>query len=356
LAFLGHIAHTIGWVVENGNGHLRLQPEPVTAWLEARTFDQRHAMAETWRDDATWNDLFHVPLLQPEETGAWRNDPVLARNAIFRHLKTCTPETWYGLEDFASAVKHVDPDFQRPDGDYETWYIRDAETGAYLSGFESWDAVEGRLIRYLITCPLAWLGIVDLGANEGNKRPSAFRLTESGAAFLGLASPQSSAEPSAPRLWSGFRVAVPAARRYERFQLARVADWVESGDRFTYRLTPDSLERARKQGISVKRVLEFLDEVTDGPLPRSLEAAVTRWNARGTEAWMARSIVLRLSSEELMNHAMSSRRVGHLIKEQIGPTTALVSDQDWPRVVAGLEEMGLLPQIVDLDEGRSRQS
>jgi hypothetical protein len=356
LAFLGHIAHSVGWVFENGTGHLRLQPEPVTAWLEATTFDQRCAMAETWREDATWNDLFHVSSLQPEDTGAWRNDPVLARNAILCHLKSCTPETWYRLEDFASAVKQVDPDFQRPGGDYETWYIRDAETGAYLSGFESWDDVEGRLIRYLIVRPLTWLGIVDLGDYEGSKRPFAFRLTEGGAAFLDLANPPPPVEPSAPRLRSGFRVSMPAARRYERFQLARVADWVAAGDCFTYRLTPDSLERARKQGISVKRVIEFLDEVTDGPLPRSVEAAMTRWDARGTEAGLERSILLRLTSEELMNRAMSSRRISQLIKERIGPTTALVSERDWPQVAAGLEEMGLLPQIVGLHRSEGRQS
>ena len=354
-AFLSHIAHSIGWLVENETGRLRLQSEPVTAWLEATTFDQRHTMAETWREDATWNDLFHVSSLQPEDTGAWRNDPVLARKAIFRHLKSCAPQTWYRLKDFASAVKHVDPDFQRPDGDYETWYIRDAETGTYLSGFESWDAVEGRLIRHLITRPLSWLGIVDLGVDKSGKRPSAFRLTEDGAAFLDLADPPAPAEPSAPHLCSGFQVCMPAARRYERFQLARVADWVESGDRFTYRLTPDSLLRAQKQGISVKRVLEFLDEVTDGPLPRSVETAITRWDSRGTEAWLERSILLRLSSEELMSRAMSSRGVGPLIKERISPTMALVSERNWSRVAAGLEEMGLLPQIIGLNGGENRQ-
>jgi hypothetical protein len=354
--FLSHVAHSIGWVVEDETGHMRLQSEPVTAWLEATTVDQQHAMAETWRDDTTWNDLFHVSSLQPEDTGAWRNDPVLARNAILRHLRSCAPETWYRLEEFASAVKQVDPDFQRPDGDYETWYIRDARTGAYLSGFDSWDAVEGRLIRYLITRPMAWLGIVDLGLHESSQRPCVFRLTEGGAAFLGLANPPSPVEPPAPHLRSGFRVSIPAVRRYERFQLARVADWVESGDCFTYRLTPDSLDRARQQGISVKRVIEFLDEVTDGPLPRSMEAAMSRWDARGTEVWLERAILLRLSSEALMSRAMSSRRLGHLIKERIAPTMALVAERDWPRVAAGLEEMELLPQIVGLNGGESQQS
>jgi hypothetical protein len=355
-SFLGHLAHSIGWVVEQDTGHLRLQPEPVTAWLQTTTFGQQRTMVETWRDDPTWNDLFHVSSLQPEDTGAWRNDPVLARKAILRHLESCAPDTWYGLDDFAAAVKQVDPDFQRPGGDYTTWYIRDAETGTYHSGFESWDAVEGRLIRYLITHPMAWLGIVDLGSRESGKRPIAFRLTAGGAAFLELATPPSPPERAALRLRSGFRVSVPAARRYERFQLARVADWAQSGDRFIYRLTPDALQRARKQGISVTRVLEFLNEVIEGPLPCSMEAAVTRWDARGTEAWLERSTLLRLSSKELMSRAMASPRLSHLIKERIGPTTALVHERDWLRVAAGLEEMGLLPQVVDLNEGQSLQS
>lgn len=351
-AFLDHLARSAGWIVEQEVGHLRLEPERVTAWLQSTTFDQRRTMAETWRDDPTWNDLFHVSSLQAEDTGAWRNDPALARKAVLHHLESCVPGSWYGLDDFAAAVKRVDPDFQRPDGDYRTWYIRDVETGTYLSGFESWDAVEGRLIRYLITRPMAWLGAVDLGFREGGEPPAAFRLTAGGAALLGLTEPPSPAEPSAARLQSGFKVSVPAGRRYERFQLARVADWVQSDDEFTYRFTPDSLERAGKQGISVMRVLEFLDGITEGPVPRSFRVALTRWDDRGTEAWLERSVLLRLATEELMNEAMSSRRVGRLIRERIGPTTALVSERDWSRVAARLEEMGLLPSVVGLTENR----
>ncbi len=100
------------------------------------------------------------------------------------------------------------------------------------------------------------------------------------------------------------------------------------------------------------RVLEFLDDVTDGPVPRSFRVALTRWDDRGTEAWLERSILLRLATEELMNEAMSSRRVGRLIRERTGPTTALVSERDWSRVAAGLEEMGLLPSVVGLTENR----
>ena len=38
-----------------------------------------------------------------------------------------------------------------------------AETGLYLSGFEAWEQVEGRLLAFLMTGPLYWLGAVACG-------------------------------------------------------------------------------------------------------------------------------------------------------------------------------------------------
>ena len=360
LAFLRHVVRRLGWLRGTDAGHLRPDPGPVAAWLQSPTGQQRRALAEAWRDDPTWNDLSHVPTTNPEDTGAWHNDPLLARQAILHHLKTCAPETWYTIDGFVTAVKEADPDFQRPDGDYTSWYIRDAATGAYLSGFESWDAVEGALIGYLITGPLAWLGLTDLGTGRdpmpGSPRPSslvshaAFRLTPAGADFLGLADLPPEPEPPPMSLRSDFTVLVPPARRYERFQLARVADWMRTGDPLVYRLSPASLERARRQGIPVARVLEFLGRTTGAPVPRFVEAALTRWEARGAEARLEQGVLLRLSSEGLMAQVASSPLTRHLIREQVGPTIALVHGRDWPRLVAALGEMGLLPDVIGLEE------
>jgi len=356
LALLRRLARLLGWLRTTDSGHLRPDPGPVTAWLREPTGQQRCALVEAWRDDPAWNDLFHVPSLRPEDTGAWRNDPLLARKAILRHLAACAPETWYRLDDFIAAIKQIDPDFQRPGGDYDTWYIRDAATGAYLSGFESWDAVEGALIRCLLTAPLAWLGLTDLGASIPDGSPTAFRLTPGGAACLGLAEPPPEATPAPLVLRPDFTVLVPPSRRYERFQLARVADWVRIEGAFVYRLAPPSLERARQQGIPVTRVLEFLGEVTGAPIPRSVEAALTRWDARGTEARLERGVLLRFSDEELMTQAMSSPPTRDLIHEQIGPAAALVREPDWPRLITALGKMGLLPDIVALEENKVRRT
>jgi hypothetical protein len=350
LSFLHHLVRHLGWLRVIDSGRLRPNPGPVAAWLQSSTDQQRSVLAEAWREDPTWNDLLRVPTLHCEDTGAWRNDPLLARKAVLRHLKACAPDTWYKLDDFVVAVKQTDPDFQRPDGDYTSWYIRDAATGAYLSGFESWDVVDGALIRYLITGPLAWLGLADVGTANPDGSPSAFRLTPAGLAFLGLAEPLPEPEPAPLALQPDFTLLVPPARRYERFQLARVADWVRTGDPFVYRLTPTSLTRARRQGIPVARVLDFLGRTTNAPVPPFVEAALARWEARGAEARLERVLLLRLSSAELMAQVTASPLARHLIRERVGPTAALVRERDWPRLVAALGKMGLLADVITLEE------
>lgn len=358
-AFLRHLMRHTGWQRAGDGERLRLDPGPVTDWLQSSTHEQRSALAAAWRDDPTWNDLFHVPTLQPEDTGAWRNDPLLARAAILGHLRACVPGAWYQIDDFAAAIKEVDPDFQRPDGDYASWYVRDAASGVYLSGFESWPQVEGALIRYLIASPLAWLGLIDLGATAPAAPSGVFRLTPAGAAFLGLADLPAEPAPASFTLRSGFVVLAPPARRYDRFQLSRVADLVASpalegadeGDgRFVYRLTPASLARAGEQGIAVPRVLEFLDRIGgDAPVPRAFEAALARWEARGSEASLERGVLLRLSDEALMTEIAAAPSTRRLIVERVGPSVALISERDWPRLVAALGELGVLCDIASLE-------
>ncbi len=351
LRFLRHTARHLGWLRVADSGRLRLNPQPTTTWLQSSINQQRTTLVVAWRDDPSWNDLFHAPTLRPEDTGAWRNDPLLARKAVLRHLQVCTPDTWYKLDDFIATIKRLDPDFQRPDGDYDSWYIRDASTGAYLSGFESWDAVEGALIRYIVTRPLAWLGLTDVGASgaRGPSRADAFRLSAAGAAFLDLAPAPPEPEPAPMTLKPDFAVLAPAARRYERFQLARIADWAHTGDPFVYRLTPNSLARARRQGISVTRALEFLSQVSDARVPQAIQTALKRWEVQGTEARLEHVALLRVADEELMKQIVSSPRIRRFIDEQVGPTTAAVRRQDWPRLIAALGEMGLLTDVVAPD-------
>ncbi len=349
LDFLRHLAHRAGWLRTDRAGRLRPDPSPAADWLQAPAQKQRAALAAAWRDDPAWNDLWHVPTLHPDDTGSWHNDPLLARQAVLRHLSACRPGAWYALDAFTAAVKEADPDFQRPDGDYDNWYIRDAVSGEYVRGFESWEVVEGALIHYLLTGPMAWPGLMDLGAEREGDQPVAFRLSLAGAAFLGLAEPELEQEPPPLVIRPDLTVLAPAVRRYDRFQLSRVADWVRTGDPYVYRLTASSLAKAQQQGITPQRVMAFLERATGGDVPRTLATALGRWSRHGAEVQLEQGVLLRVQDEELLQRLTTSPTTRRFIRETVGPTTALVAPADWPRLARALVEEGLLPDVVGLE-------
>ena len=133
-------------------------------WLRQDREVQLRALADAW-SASSWNDLCHTPGLRCEGSG-WQNDPIAARTALLDHLPR--DERWYRLDDLVALIRENDPDFQRPEGNYDTWYIRDVTSSAYLRGFGSWDEVEGRLLRFLVGGPMYWLGLSEVG--EGHYR------------------------------------------------------------------------------------------------------------------------------------------------------------------------------------------
>ena len=124
----------------------------------------------------TFNELRLVPGLVCE--GEWTNQPLDTRAFLLRLLEALPKGKWWSLPAFIQAVKENYPDFQRPAGDYNSWFIKRKIDGEYLRGFATWNEVDGALIHYLITGPMFWLGLVELATPEDNENISAFRINE----------------------------------------------------------------------------------------------------------------------------------------------------------------------------------
>ncbi len=336
LALLHHLAQRAGLVRPDRR---RLDPAPALAWLGAPALDQLRGLFSAWSSDDTWNDLRHVSGLALEETGSWRNDPLSARQAILRQLRAALPGTWHALDALVARVKQQQPDFAR--GEFDTWYIRDAVTGDYLRGFEAWDKVEGALIRHVVTRPLLWLGAVEAGGGE-------FSVTPLGTTLLGLAQAKAPDFPEAAAQYTvraDATISVSASRRYDRFQLARVADFVSAGDEYVYRLTPASLARARAQKIDPTRIVESLQRASGAELPPPMLTAIRRWSDKGVEAKIERAIVLRVKSPAILRALQSSPKTRALIGQALGPTAAQIEEKHWRRLRGALAEMGLLADV-----------
>ncbi|MBX3000913.1 MAG: hypothetical protein KF893_20490 [Caldilineaceae bacterium] len=276
IALLLHLANRMGWLRLSGN-QVRLTGNRVYAFLEQTRAEQRFALWDAWRNSTEWNDLCRTPSLHCTETGNWANDPHQTREAVLDLLRQLQPGAWYSGSDVIAAIKAQRPDFQRPTGDYESWYIRNVHTQEFLKGFEHWDEVEGALLRFLFSGPLYWLSALDLA------EPSAgddllISLSGSGARWLDL-----DAElPNEPRrrpivVEEDFRVKVPLGTPLsDRFRVERFAGWQASYPQFSYQINQRSLSRAAEEGIPPQRVLDFLRSHCR-QIPEKVEAGLMRF-------------------------------------------------------------------------------
>lgn len=325
--------------------HLRpgddgLKPaRPAVDWLQKGREAQLRDLAAAWRTSA-WNDLCHTPGLACEGSG-WANDPLAARQALLNHLPR--NEQWYHLSELIALVKEADPDFQRPDGNYDTWYVRDLASEAFITGFSNWDLVEGRLLRYLVQGPLSWLGLVETGDAER------FRLTPRALAWLADQPPAGAGVEVPPVVQPDASVLVPHnANRYQRFQVARICDArpVSLGKPYTYQLSPSSLAYAREQGINPDRVLQFLEKASGRPIPASTRRAVERWAENGREAQLQQVIILRVRDGDILDKLVANPKTRPYLGERLGDLAVTVLPNNWQELQNVAAQLGLLLDIV----------
>jgi hypothetical protein len=342
LSLVQHLAGRLGFVARKGE-FARLEAGPVKQWLTASASRQLAALQEAWRDDPTWNDLCHVPGLVCDQATPWhlRHDPVAMRRAALALLAHCPLDAWWSLASFVAAVKAFHPDFQRPDGDYTSWYIRDAASGDYLSGFESWDRVEGALLADLLTGSLRWLDIVATATVETG---TVCRLTAAGARFLGLLPSAPEAEtPPLVAIHPDFVVEVPSpANLYIRFQLERFAE-MESVEPCRCRITVGSLGRALARGIQVEQILAFLQQSSGDRLPGNVAGQLQMWAGRFGQVRLEEVVLLRVEGERVLKELLVLPETRNLIARVLSPTTALVRKRDLSRLQKELRALGYLP-------------
>lgn len=322
----------------------QVYPDQTRSFLEASRAEALAQLTRAWRISTEFNELRLVPGFHLE--GAWENDPLRTRKELLKILQSVPENTWWNLDSFITAIREHLPDFQRSNGDFDSWFIRDVETGAYLNGFEHWDDVEGQLIRFNITVLMYWLGIIDLAAPSEDAPIEAFKLSAWSTQLLQGDPPQGlSIEGETIIVRSDASLQVPRlAPRAARYQVARFCSWEGvKDDVYNYRLTPASLEKAQQQGLQISHLIAILQKHA-AVIPPTLVKALERWEAQGSEARLEHLYVLRLGSAEILKQLRASR-AARFLGEPLGPTTIIVKPGARDKVIAALAEMGFLGEL-----------
>ncbi len=143
------------------------------SFLEASRADALKLLIEAWQSSQTFDELRLVPGIICE--GEWKNQPLVTREFLLDLVNSIPQNKWWSIPAFIRNIKEKFPDYQRPAGDYDSWFIKRESDGQYLRGFAYWDQVDGALVKYFIQT-LHWLGMVDLASPEEGKEATAFRV------------------------------------------------------------------------------------------------------------------------------------------------------------------------------------
>jgi hypothetical protein len=316
-------------------------------WLSASRADQVRVLAEAWKDSTAYVDLWNVPGLftEPEAGTMSQYSPAAARGAVFEIMTHALPaQDWWSLDDFIALVKEDSADFQRPNGDFDSWYIRN-DAGEYLSGLASWDAVEGALLEFYISAPMHWLGLLDLGED-------AARLTAYGRAFLGLSAwpnPQEQPDPIEVQA-DGTILISRKAPRIDRFQVARFTTWEAGGKVYRYKLDPPGIERAARQGINVGHIGAFITRALgDAAMPQGVQRLLENWKTGPTASVaVERLLVLRTTAPETLDFIMETPGTRRFMGARLGPMAAIVRSDDLRDLRDALGEHGITAEMVGL--------
>ena len=315
-----------------------LNPEAVKAFLESPRKDALKLLQDAWMESTTFNELKLVPGILCE--GEWSNQPQETREFLLNLIDVIPEGKWWSLSAFIREIKQKYADFQRPAGDYDSWFIKRELDGVYLRGFSYWDQVDGALIKFFITNILHWLGQVDLSIAEGATEPTAFRVSsfENKKDEKGKISVSSNGKISIER----------TAPRVVRYQIARFCEWgEEKPNEYKYQITAQSLKQAKEQGLKAEQLLSLLAKHTNGNVPPSLVKSLKRWEVNGTEARVETQVVLRVSKPEILGEMRKSKAAKYL-GEVLSPTAVIVKSGAIQKVLDALTELGLLTE--DLSE------
>lgn len=347
LGLLLHLLRELDLISVNRDEKMAPVAGMVRRWLQLPRGRRLQTLQRTWAGNDTWNDLWHVPELRFERTG-WRNDPLATRRRVIKWLKEVPLGSWVSIDSFVQAIKRVDPDFQRPTGDYESWYIRDAESGEFLQGWESWDDVEGALLRYLLRGPLLWLNIVAVGYTLDDA-PAAisFRVTEWGAQFLGHEVDVSSPLAREPfHIEPDGTVTVPAnVNDWERLHLERLTAPVDPPH--TYALDRERLTSVLVEGSDPQRIIRFLKHITNGSVPDEVIRDIRSWVSGFGELTIRHIVTLEVDSPNLLRDVRAISDVSRHIIGNLNEHVIVIDSNHVDDVIAALRDAGYLPKVIN---------
>ena len=311
--------------------------EAIRSFLISNRTSARLQLINTWRYSSSYDELEEDKTdLIIEEHPVY--DPAQPRDRILKLLTLLEPDIWWSLNGFITAVKNADGTFLRKHFKNESWIIHDKD-GNDLTGQGSWFQLEGAYIRFLLFGPLQWLGIIQCAyADKEKTEPAAFRITGNGLFYiLESQSPELSEEISTkqnlettvPRIAAdGAVICSSGTSRYFLYMAARFMEIEKFTDtECAFRLTPDSLAEAEKNGLTRESLLSMLRRFSKNTVPPSLERMLSAPRSYSIPATIYNATILTVPDPNIVEDIINSPRLSKWVIQQINSNSLVIDSK-----------------------------
>lgn len=327
--------------------------ETIQEFLTAHPGHSLNRLIRAWVDDSAVDEVRDSGLFEIDAHFDTRISALRAN--VLSILRRVVSNGWVSFRSFLTTIRSVEPNFFRDLRVTPQWMISRKLT---VDG-SGWDAVEGTILRLLMTGALHAFGIVDIATSAmdpiqdpaDDSNLSAFRITLFGRRILnrfgGEDVPEAIARVETPSVSVDGRILIPArVQPVLRYHLARYCDWEElRADRWTFRLTPSSLRLAKENGLKVSGLVSLMRRSLGSAVPGMLLNAVEAWDKNETEAEIERVILVRDRSEKRIDTVLASKDCARYVVARLNPTTLIISAKGIKAIRRKMAELGVLTEV-----------
>ena len=323
--------------------------------LSSRARTERALRA--WLRSSTWNEFSRIPELRlnhsDERCGRLAHVLRSGRQFVVGLLKHLPAHSWIGIDEFIAMARKVNPEFllarHNNYGYHNPYHVHNSalswELPIHAEG-RGWEYVEARFIANVLREGLHWLGVVELGTQDG--RHLGFRIPPMGAQILGIVPPEPGNLPQKRIIVQpNFQIfALDPISDYTLSMLDDFAERISSEHVFEYVLTRDSVYAAQQRGMAVTDVIAFLDQESSTPVPQNVKLTLQEWGRYHERITIYQGVSLcQVHSPAVLDAVLGDRASAALIGQRISPTAAVVLDEssDLQSLRRALQAKGILP-------------
>lgn len=381
LPLLRAVAKELGVLTPGAQG-LELRETPLP-FLSLPRGERQRKLYEAYRETTGWSELARLSRVSitPRDR---LNAPgiVAARKQVLREIAELPPGEWIPLRYLLDRMRKRAFEFLLPRdwsaSNYAYYgYTPDPYGGinhlqlSFVRAREddkepSWETVEAEVIRVMVTEPLSWLGLVDLGWQQEEIRgvtregvpASIFRITEVGSTLLHGGTPTSAVQNPHVVIQPNFQIfAFEPTGEDVLFTLDRIAQRVRVEQVVEYHLTRESVYAAQRQGMEMADILGFLERVSSVPIPQNVHRTLEEWGAQLERIVVRRNVsLLQGIDEQTLDALYADPELSRLLGRRIAPTAALVPANQLQAVYSLLlnwtgKSGRILPALSEGDDG-----